>query len=202
VLGVLMLGANFATAMLGPAAQVLFTQELGWSDTEYAQLFGGPGLLIGLAGAVLGGLLADRVGHRRLAAIAAIAMAGAWVVFALAAPWWTSRAFILAVFWIHPLCLAVMTVSLFALCMDVSWPRIAATQFTAYMALGNLSSTRGYQFAGDALAAWGYQGVYLVAAGIQLALTCLLLLIDPHQTRRVLDGESAPPRQGRGQSSG
>jgi len=189
VLGVLMLGATFATGIVNAAAPALYMQHLGWKDTEYAQLAGGPVLLIGLGGAVLGGLLADKVGHRRLAAIASVVMALWWIGFALAEPWWHSRAFIFAVMWVEPLCLSLMTVALFALCMDVSWPRIAATQFTAYMAMSNMSTTRGYQVAGRVVDAWGYQGMFVAAAVIQLVVTLSLLLIDPHQTRRVL-GES------------
>lgn len=186
MLGVLMLGATLATGIVNAVAPGLYTLRLGWSDTAYAQLAGGPVLGIGLGGAVLGGVLADRIGHRRLAALASLTMALAWVLFALAEPWWPSRAFIYAVMWVEPLCLSLMTVSLFALCMDVSWPRVAASQFTAYMALSNVSTTRGYQLAGRALDAWGYQGVFVAAAVIQLVITLPLLLIDPHQTRRVL----------------
>lgn len=186
VLAALMLVANLATGMLTANASVLFTQRLGWTDTEYAQLTGGPGLVIGLGGAVLGGLLADKVGHRRLAAIGSVMMAAGWLAFALAEPWWDSRAVIYGLFWIVPLALSVMTVSLFALCMDVSWPRIAATQFTAYMALSNLSTTNGFRLAGPASEVWDYQGLYLVAAALQLGATLLLPLIDPHQTRTTL----------------
>ena len=189
LLGVLMLGGTLATGIVNAASPVLYMQRLGWKDTEYAQLAGGPVLLIGLGGAVLGGILADKVGHRRLAAIASVVMALSWGGFALAEPWWPSRTFIYAVMWIEPLCLSLMTVSLFALCMDVSWSRIAATQFTAYMALSNVGTTRGYQLAGRVVDAWGYQGMFVAAAAIQLVITMLFWFIDPHQTRRVL-GES------------
>lgn len=185
-LAVLMAGATLATAIVGAGSTTLYTQRLGWKGEEYSQIAGGPLLLVGLGGSVVGGLLADRIGHRRLVAIASVTLALTWALFALAEPWWTSRAFIYAVMWIEPLCLAVMTMSLFALCMDVSWPRIAATQFTAYMALSNLGPTGGYRLAGRVVDAWGYQGMFIAAAVIQLVITLPLLLIDPHQTRRVL----------------
>lgn len=186
VLGVLMAVSTLATGIVGVGSATLYTQRLGWSPETYAQLTGGPALFIGLGGSVLGGLVADKVGHRRLAAIASVTMALWWVVFAVAEPWWPSRTFIYAVMWIEPLCLAMMTASLFALCMDVAWPQVAATQFTAYMALSNLGTTRGYQLAGRVIDAWGYQGMFIAAGVIQLAITLLLLLIDPHQTRRAL----------------
>lgn len=192
--GVLMLGANLAIGMLSANANVLFVQELGWDQAEYAQLTGGPGLVLGLGGAVLGGFLADKVGHRRLAVIASLVLAATWTGFALGEAWWTDRAFVYGVLLIAPLAEAVWTVSLFALCMDVVWPRIAATHFTAYMAFANLSTTWGYKYAGQASEWWTYQGVYLVGAGLQLAVTLVVLLIDPHRVRRVLDGEERLPR--------
>ena len=57
-------------------------------------------------------------------------------------------------------CIGVMTVSLYAIFMGVSWPAIAATQFTAYMALLNLSSPaapnwpRGWGFPGFSKSIW------------------------------------------------
>ena len=77
---------------------------------------------------------------------------------------------------------------------DAAWPRVAATQFTVYMALANFSTTQGFKLAGYAEQTWQYYGVFLVAAAMQLAVTALLALIDPHQTRRVLDGEQRIPR--------
>jgi PAT family beta-lactamase induction signal transducer AmpG len=191
--GVLMLGVNVATGMLNAIANVLFTQRLGWTDTEYAQLTGGPGLAMGLGGSVLGGFLADKVGHRRLAAIASAMLGISWLMFGLVEPWWTNRSFIYGLALVEPLCQSVMTVSLFALCMDVAWPRVAATQFTVYMALANFSMTQGFKLAGSAEQWWEYSAIFLVAGGMQLAVTLVLPWIDPNQTRRTLAADPARP---------
>ncbi len=185
----LMLYANIAIGMMTAIATVLFVQELGWSQTEYVQITGGPGLALGLGGSVLGGFLADKVGHRRLAAIAAGTLALFWFGFAAAEAWWTNRTFIYALFLVEPLCQSVMTVSLFALCMDISWPKIAATQFTTYMALVNFSTTLGFKLAGHAQGWWTYRGIYIVAATLQLGVVALLPWIDPTETRRKLPSD-------------
>ncbi len=186
---VLMLYANIAIGMMAAIATVLFIQNLGWTETEYAQITGGPGLALGLAGSVLGGFLADKVGHRRLAAIAAATLAVFWFGFAAAEAWWTHRTFIYALIMVEPLCQAMLTVSLFALCMDISWPKIAATQFTTYMALSNLSTTLGFKLAGYAQSWWTYRGIYVAAATIQIGVVALLPLIDPSETRRKLPAD-------------
>jgi PAT family beta-lactamase induction signal transducer AmpG len=187
--GVLMLYSTIAIGMMVAVGTVLFVQELGWSQTEFAQITGGPGLMLGLGGSVLGGFLADKVGHRRLAAIAAGTLAVFWFGFAAAEAWWTNRTFIYALFLVEPLCQSVMTVSLFALCMDISWPKIAATQFTTYMALANVSSTLGFKLAGHAQGWWTYRGIYIAAATLQLGVVALLPWIDPTETRRKLPAD-------------
>lgn len=187
--GLLMLGQTIAIGMMSAISAVLFTQHLGWSDTKYAAVAGGPALFLGLGGSVLGGFLADKVGHRRLAALAMVTLAVLWTGFAFAQPLWKSDVFIYSILLVEPTCVGLMTVSLFALCMDVSWPRIAATQFTAYMSLANFSTTLGYRLAGHAAGWWTFQGIYLAAAVIHLAVAALLPFIDPHQTRRTLGAE-------------
>lgn len=187
--GVLMLGVNLPAALLAAIATVLYTQRLGWTATAYGQLVGGPVLVIGLGGSVLGGFVADRFGHRRLAAVGSAGMALIWLVFAVGEPWWGSRGFVYPILLVQPLFQAAMTVSLFALCMDVSWPRIAATQFTAYMAFSNLSSTLGARLAGPADRWLDFAGLFVAAAVLQLAVTAILPFIDPGQTRRTLPAE-------------
>lgn len=189
VLGaVLAIGVLAASGILQAASTVLFTQELGWSAAEYAQIVGGPGLWVGFGGSILGGFLADRVGHRRLAAIASIGLALLWLLFAAAEPLWTERAFVYVLFLAEPLCQSIMTVSLFALFMDISSPKVAGTQFAAYMALFNLSTTIGLRLAGSLDEVLEFSGVYLVAGGVQLAMTAVLPFIDPTETRRKLAG--------------
>ena len=84
-----------------------------------------------------------------------------------------------SVFWIEPLLVGMMTASLFALCMDVTWKAIAASQFAIYMAFSNLSSTLAYSHAGDATSTWSYTTIYLVAAAIQASLVLVLPLVNP-----------------------
>jgi len=184
--GFLMLSYQIASGMLTAIAPVLFVQKLDWELEEYTSMTGGPGLLAGLLGAVAGGFLADLVGSRRLAALGCLALATLWCVFGLYESAWTDRAFVWALALSVPFCQAMVTVSLFALCMAISWPQIAGMQFTAYMALANFSTTLGFKLAGPAEETFEYWGIYLVAAAIQLAVIAWLPFIDPKQTRRTL----------------
>jgi PAT family beta-lactamase induction signal transducer AmpG len=185
IVAVLMLVVHLATHMLITVSSVLFTKRLGWRDTELTWLTGGIALFIGFGGSVVAGLLADVIGRRRMAAIASLTMGAGWLVFSLTEPWWPYELFVYGITILEALCQSFLSVALIALCMDVSWPRVAATQFTAYMAFSNFSSTIGYRL-GGVISDWSYPQIYLTAALLQIAVTGLLLFVDPSEARRKL----------------
>lgn len=191
----LMLTCTFAYGIVAARAFGLFTQELGWSPQKYTSLVGGWGLLAGGLSAAASGFLADLVGRRRLAGFAALAMAAAWLVFSLNEGRWTDDTFVYVLAIWETSAQAMLSVSLFALCMQVSLPAIGASQFAAYMALSNFGTTIGYRVSGKlettTIETWQ------LAAAIQLVIPLLLLAIDPAQTRRELPrpaGARAPLR--------
>lgn len=187
-----LLGAALAVTVqlgigtLSTVAPVLFTKTLGWSMERYAHVTGFWGVFVGLGGAVGGGLIADRVGHRRMIAIASATLGATWLAFSALTSLWTVDAFVIGVLMLETLCGALVSVGLFALYMDISWPRVAATQFTAYMALLNLSTTLGHKLAGVLDGVWSVPQTYAFAGVVQVAIIGLLLRMDHGQTRREL----------------
>src|SRR5207245_1657090 len=137
---VVMLTQYLAGGMLSAVGFPLFMNRLGWSDVDYVQFVGGPALLVGAAGSALGGFVADKVGHRRLAAIASASLAATWIGFALAQAWRHVPAVGYVLLVLEPLAQGAMTASLSTLCMDTSLPRTAATQYVAYTSLMNLAT--------------------------------------------------------------
>ncbi|MFM1890411.1 MAG: hypothetical protein RLZZ565_1168, partial [Planctomycetota bacterium] len=158
--------ALLPSGLLAPIANILFIQDLGWSKEEYVAITGTLGVWAGLGGSIAGGFLADLVGPRRLAGIAAVLLGAMIAAFGWLDALWTDRAFLVAYLVLESGLLAVLNVSLFALFMAVSWPRVAATQFTAYMALLNLSTTIGLKLAGPLDARLDAAAIYLVAGGL------------------------------------
>ena len=61
-----------------------------------------------------------------------------------------------------------------ALFMDLTNPRVAATQFTLYMALTNLTLSYSSQWQGYAVDHVGYPNTLMIDAAV--GLVCLLLL--------------------------
>lgn len=186
LMAVLMLSIYLALGVLTANAYALFTQHLKWSADEYSEVTGGWGLLAGLAGSLVGGALADVLGRRKLIAMASIAMAIGWLAFGLLEPQWSNRGFVYTLAMFETACTSMMVVGLFALCMDVAYPPIGASQYTAYMSLSNFSTTLGFLLTAELRDVLDYRACYLAAALFQVSVTALLLWIDPGQTRRTL----------------
>ena len=102
---------------------------------------------------------------------------------------WDDRLFVNIILIGGSLLSGMISVSLFALFMGMSWPRVAATQFTAYMALMNLSTVLGYRVAGWLEGRMEWTSFYFLGGILQVVAVLVLLAIDPHQSRCAL-GES------------
>lgn len=182
--------ALLPSGLLAPIANVLFIQDLGWTKEEYVAITGTLGVWAGLGGSIAGGFLADFVGPRRLAAISAAALGAMLAGFGLLEPLWADRGLVVGYLVAESALLAVLNVSLFAVFMGVASPRVAATQFTAYMALLNLSTTIGLRLAGPLDERLDAAAIYLVAGGLQASIVLLLPLVALRRTR---DADSVPP---------
>ncbi|MCO4771206.1 MAG: MFS transporter [Deltaproteobacteria bacterium] len=178
--------ATMAAGGLGVIATVFFVQELGWGDTEYAEFAGGPALGMGLGGAIFGGWLADKIGRKPVVIGASVLLGVSYLAFAAAQPYWdvkmVTKGFLLA----EPLFMSIMAGGLFALCMDLSLPAIAATQFTAYMALSNLSSSLGQMLGGQVGEMLSYPTLFAGAGVVQILVALLIVPIRPLQAREEL----------------
>jgi PAT family beta-lactamase induction signal transducer AmpG len=183
----LVLGLGFGSGVLDKLTEAYFIQVQGWTAEEWVGLAGGWAVGLGLFGSIGGGFLADRYGARRVIGLAATGLAWSWIAFAVLPGLWGSRTFIFVIVLGGTACTAVMAVSMFALAMGLSWPKVAATQFTAYMALSNLSTTFGHAQTGAFAERFSLGQSYLVAAGMLCVTVLLLPFIDPGQARRELE---------------
>ncbi len=176
---------------LGLALQSNLAVELGMSNNAIATL----GLWSSLVFAVscaAGGWLSDRFGRRRMLAVylvgttlptfymAAAMFRFSWIMpLAIDAP---NRPGVpptlVSIFWAACLVYAVFNGLMYgtrtALFMDVTTPAVAATQFTAYMALLNFVIQYSARWQGLALERWGYP-VTLTIDGVAGLLSIVLL---------------------------
>lgn len=197
VAGVIGLTLFIGSGVLAPIFTVLLTQKLGWEEVALSDVEGGYGVFLGLAGAMLGGFLADLFGAKRIIATGTLFLGLSYLCFGLMSPeimgqgWfsWHTKSLVVVYILVSAFMTSLISVSLFSMYITISWPVVAATQFTAYMAILNLSTVIGQWTTGQ-FARLDVATVFFIFAGVQIAVIALLPLIDVHQTRRVL-GEEA-----------
>jgi hypothetical protein len=161
-------------AMLYVTMTVQMFKHLGWSEARFAEVSGGFGNLLGLGAAVAAGFLASVIGPKTTAVAANSILAAAWILLAAKPSLWEHEMTIYVWFGIHEACLAFLSVSLFALFMRVSTPAVAATQFTASMALMNLATSYGSWLAGP-VSGWFDAPTTFLVAGLLQPLGAILL---------------------------
>jgi PAT family beta-lactamase induction signal transducer AmpG len=146
----------------------------------------------GVGGALLGGLLADRLGRRRALFVGSFALAAAQLGFAAAAPLWPSFSFIAAYYVLGGLCSGVMQSTEIALFMDLANPRAGATHFQLYMSTLNLRATWAERVGGVAAERLRPEAMFGLSGLVELLPLPLLLLIDPAAVRRALAAGESP----------
>lgn len=174
--------ASISTGLFAVYFPKLMLEELGWELESYTGTTGSIAF-VGLGGAILGGFLADAVGPRRLAAVSGLCSAGLWIIFALTRPYWDNGISMVTIMILEAGLGGMFSVSLFALFMGVSWKLVAATQFTAYMALLNASRLIGNKLGGWMEDDVTYNQIYLISALSITAAVMVLPLVNPEQAQ-------------------
>lgn len=175
--------------MFDPLIAEMFVQQLGWSVEAYSSMAGISGVTTNVLGAILGGLLSDRFGRRRICVLAMIATSLVFFAYTLTSAYWVVDGY--PHYLLYPTfkgLVAMTAVSFFSLAMKVSWTKAAATQFTLYMALGNVGYAVGAKLNTWLIVVFGatpsYEQFFLVSAILPLLPLVLLYGMDPDRIVR------------------
>lgn len=185
-----------ASAMaLGLALSSTLAVEVGYTDGDIATL-GILGAVAAATGSVFGGVISDKTGHRRTLAVYVLltllptAALGwtmhqvGWIVPVTPGPDAPVPPAVLAtVFWYASIAYGFFSGLTYgtrmAIFMRVCDPKVAATQFTAYMAASNLAISYTAAWQGNAVAWWGYPTTLALDCLAGIACIALLPLIRP-----------------------
>ena len=130
------------------AANTLYTQQLGWTDVEFSTASGLYLLVPLLLVTFLGGAVADRFGRRLVLCVGFGGLALSALVFASCSHLWEERWFTLSYLLYFEIFNAIGSVGFLSMAMRISWSQSAATVFTLYMTLSNVSHIIGNWLAG------------------------------------------------------
>lgn len=168
------IGVKTLPASLEVLMMVHLIDRLGWSQEQYSTVTGGGGIIVGLLASIAGGYISGRIGPRMTAIVSNSLLGMAWIVFAAAARHWENPNVVVAWVAASTICQALTTVSLFAIFMRVASPAVAATQFTASMAIMNLATSLGSWLASPLGVIFDVPTAFL-AAGLLQPLAGILL---------------------------
>lgn len=188
--GSLLMGVAFFIIQMGfglihTLLPVFTIQAVGWTDQEYAHVFSITSIVAGFLGMFAGGALADLFGKRRMMSIYLVSMILLVAGMASFKMYW-SNAFLITGFMSAYITLWVfLSVAVFATGMELCWKRVAATQFTLYMAISNLGKAVGSGLLGPLRRVMPWEYVILSFAGFAIVMLILIqfLHLKKHQGR-------------------
>ena len=160
---------------------VYYSSTLNWQSDTYSQISGGPGAILEFFGAILGGVLADRFGKRKVFFLGwgsfsvLSGIFGLMVLTTNQLPYWFQVFYLV----VYPSLIAIGTVSMFALAMALSWSKASATMFTSYMAISNMSVVIGGKLIEPLSNLMSIGQIYIVMMFVCLTPVIFLRSMDP-----------------------
>ena len=179
---------------LSSAVSTTLQVDIGMSDGQIAQL-NIMSTIVSAFGCVLGGWLADKLGRRRM--LASYYALTAIPAFYLAVTLGTDaglEAITIPTYFVTALCFYLFMGMHYgtsaAIFMGLTNPAIAATQFTGFMALRNLTISYTNAWQGAAVDKWDYSSMFYIDA----LLAIIPILVIPFLVERRVKG--VPPSAG------
>jgi MFS transporter, PAT family, beta-lactamase induction signal transducer AmpG len=170
----------------------IFTvKELGWSNLDYSQYYSTAKLIGGIAGMVLGGILIDRFGKKRMLNIYFLSIIFTIAVLAFSKSYWSDRSFIYAFMIAYNALYTFACIGIFAIAMQCCWKKVSASQFTLYMTIANLGQMAFAALIGPIKANFNWNiSIFSTAVFIGLALLLLQFVNIDKQIEKVVDLEN------------
>ena len=142
----------------------LYTQQLGWTDVEYSSVAGTFSVPIVILGTLVGYLIVDRLNSRKLILYVGFGGLGLTsIVFAMSSGWWQSGKFAGSYLVLTEGFQCIASIGFLAMSMRITWTAAAATVFTTFMIMSNVSHVFGNLLAGR-FREWVLSGQVEVAA--------------------------------------
>lgn len=196
MVGVVFALLPFGAMALSGGASTALQVDIGMTDDQIAQLNIYSTAISGM-GCIIGGWLADKLGKRRMLALYYALTTLPVLYVAIRAGSGSGTAGI----GIPEFFAASLTFYLFmgmhygtsaAIFMGLTNPAIAATQFTGFMALRNLTISYTNTWQGSAVDAWGYSTMFYLDAAIAIVPILVIPLLAERRTTGVPPSAGAP----------
>ena len=169
--GVFYGGLTGATPLIG-------AQYVGWSEAEISSLTAAAGLVAGILCLTLGGWLGDRFGAKRTGIGWLLIQLALMAIMFASAPFWSDTRLFVAFVYAWIALDFLLTVAVLPISMRLCEPRVAATQFTIYMAVSNFGISFGAFMLSRIDGMGGLPSIFLVVGGGILVALALLVTVS------------------------
>ena len=184
----------------------LYTQQLSpkWTDGELSRVKGLYAVFPIIICSIMGGYLGDRYGRRYILVFGFGGYALAAALFAACPGMWNERWFAVSFLIASETLYAIGSVGFLSMAMRISWTTAAATVFTVYMTLSNVSHVAGDLAAGPLQEALIFKSIgdAAVLRSYELTFWCVavlsalpLLLLPWVLTKEVDEAKETEPSQ-------
>ena len=163
-----------STKYIATLLPIFTVNELGWTNVEYSQYYATAKLIGGILGMLLGGVLIDKYGKKRMMNFYLWGFILLITIFSFSKIYWGSKSFIYAFMIAQNVLYTLACISLFAIAMQCCWKKVSASQFTLYMTIANLGQIVFAAFIGPIKAAFNWQNSFLLF-GVMIAAAWLSL---------------------------
>ena len=174
-------GEHLATGMLRT-----FLVDIGLRLSQVGWMLGVVGFTTGLLGALVGGALVNRLGHRRALLVFGTLQAGAVLLYALATRS-TSLPLLTFVCGVEHLTSGMATAALFTVMMEPCRPEHAASDYTVQASLVVLATGAAAAASGFSAQALGYAWHFTLSAAV-CALAVVWVALTFHPPRTLVSG--------------
>ena len=166
-----------AMGMFLACVPVFTVQELGYSAATYTEAYG---VLVGLAAfaGIAIGPLVDKVGAKRVMLAALMIGAALHFTFAGLESFWVSGVFVLGMMAVYLFVEQVIFISLIAQYMNLTWHKVAATQFAVYMALANLGRSSGSALFATLSLSIDYADMFRIIGGLMVVSALIMWMFS------------------------
>jgi PAT family beta-lactamase induction signal transducer AmpG len=178
---------GFHYGMFTAITPLIGTGHVGWSEVQVTSAVGSAQLAGGVIGLTLGGWLGDRFGARRatIAMFAALMAMSAAMWFGVAN--WGEPAYFTAFIYAWCGLDVLITVVALPISMRLCDPRVAATQFTLYMATANFGISVAAWAFGFSTRLGGLPVMFVLVFALHLVGLMLVALVEFHRHQRAHD---------------
>ena len=185
MMGIAAFSFSVGRGLIDTLLPVFTVQGLGWADTHYSQIFATANLISGIGGMIIGGFLIDYFGKVKMISVYLTLLILLVGTMSFLKSSWQNEIFVMGFIIGFYVLITFTTIAIFASAMQLCWKRVAATQFTLYMAISNLGLAAGAAIMGQLKGFFEWE--YVILAYIIFAATMLILMrfinFEKHQAR-------------------